>query len=138
MIVFSTLMWKNIKVICIYFSLNPQPELKYGYWSRSGKMHVLRSILQLWSSQGHRVLLFTQSRQMMCILEKFLMDESYSYLKMDGLVWVVLYILKYIFVYCIFNWIFCALLSLVNPIWIYSFLLTFFSAAIINRKFFIF
>ncbi|KAK8405352.1 hypothetical protein O3P69_001714 [Scylla paramamosain] len=61
-----------------------QPELRYGWWSRSGKMHVLRSILQLWSSQGHRVLLFTQSRQMMCILEKFLMDESYSYLKMDG------------------------------------------------------
>ncbi|KAK8732787.1 hypothetical protein OTU49_006925 [Cherax quadricarinatus] len=61
-----------------------QPELKYGWWSRSGKMHVLHSILHLWQRQGHRVLLFTQSRQMMCILEKFLLDEQYSYLKMDG------------------------------------------------------
>ncbi|KAG0730219.1 DNA excision repair protein ERCC-6 [Chionoecetes opilio] len=61
-----------------------KPELAYGWWSRSGKMHVLHSILQLWSSQGHRVLLFTQSCQMMCILEKYLMDEGYSYLKMNG------------------------------------------------------
>ncbi|KAK7076758.1 DNA excision repair protein ERCC-6 [Halocaridina rubra] len=61
-----------------------QPELKYGWWGRSGKMHVLQAILRLWSKQGHRVLLFTQSRQMMCILEKFLIDEKYTYLKMDG------------------------------------------------------
>lgn len=61
-----------------------QPELQYGWWGRSGKMHVLQSILKLWAKQGHRVLLFTQSRQMMCILEKFLMDEHHSYLKMDG------------------------------------------------------
>ncbi|KAG7163278.1 DNA excision repair protein ERCC-6-like [Homarus americanus] len=61
-----------------------QPELKYGWWSRSGKMHVLHAILHLWSRQGHRVLLFTQSRQMMCILEKFLVEEHYTYLKMDG------------------------------------------------------
>lgn len=68
-----------------------QPELRYGWWERSGKMHVLHSILRLWSKQGHRVLLFTQSCQMMCILEKFLMDEGYSYLKMDGLVQYTLY-----------------------------------------------
>ncbi|XP_063599874.1 DNA excision repair protein ERCC-6-like [Penaeus indicus] len=61
-----------------------QPELQYGWWGRSGKMHVLQSILKLWAKQGHRVLLFTQSRQMMCILEKFLMDEHHTYLKMDG------------------------------------------------------
>ncbi|XP_064087778.1 DNA excision repair protein ERCC-6-like [Macrobrachium nipponense] len=66
------------------FESGLQPELKYGWWGRSGKMHVLQSILRLWSKQGHRVLLFTQSRQMMCILEKFLIDEGHSYLKMDG------------------------------------------------------
>lgn len=66
------------------FESGLQPELKYGWWGRSGKMHVLQSILRLWSKQGHRVLLFTQSRQMMCILEKFLVDEEHSYLKMDG------------------------------------------------------
>ncbi|XP_071515644.1 DNA excision repair protein ERCC-6-like [Panulirus ornatus] len=61
-----------------------QPEMKYGWWTRSGKMHVLHSVLRLWLRQGHRVLLFTQSRQMMCILERFLLDEHYCYLKMDG------------------------------------------------------
>ncbi|XP_045614522.2 DNA excision repair protein ERCC-6 isoform X2 [Procambarus clarkii] len=66
------------------YDFNLQPELKYGWWARSGKMHVLHSVLHLWLRQGHRVLLFTQSRQMMCILEKFLMDEHYCYLKMDG------------------------------------------------------
>lgn len=73
-------------ILLIPFSMGQQPELRYGWWERSGKMHVLQSILRLWSRQGHRVLLFTQSCQMMCILERFLMDEDYTYLKMDGLV----------------------------------------------------
>ncbi|CAL4247908.1 unnamed protein product, partial [Meganyctiphanes norvegica] len=61
-----------------------QPELQYGHCSRSGKMQVLRSILRLWKTQGHRVLLFTQSKQMLCILEKYLICEEFMYLKMDG------------------------------------------------------
>jgi len=36
---------------------------EYGYWERSGKMIVLESLLKLWNKQGHKVLLFTQSRQ---------------------------------------------------------------------------
>lgn len=35
----------------------------YGYWQRSGKMVVVESLLKLWKAQGHRVLLFTQSKQ---------------------------------------------------------------------------
>ncbi|KAB7505761.1 DNA excision repair protein ERCC-6 [Armadillidium nasatum] len=61
-----------------------QPNLQYGWFKRSGKMIVLHSILRLWKKQNHKALLFTQSRQMLCILEKFLTDESYEYLKMDG------------------------------------------------------
>ncbi|RXG72266.1 DNA excision repair protein ERCC-6 [Armadillidium vulgare] len=61
-----------------------QPNLQYGWFKRSGKMIVLHSILRLWKKQNHKVLLFTQSRQMLCILEKFLTEESYEYLKMDG------------------------------------------------------
>nr|XP_055027087.1 LOW QUALITY PROTEIN: DNA excision repair protein ERCC-6 [Misgurnus anguillicaudatus] len=59
-------------------------EEHFGYWKRSGKMIVVESLLRLWFKQGHRVLLFTQSRQMLEILEVFLKENGYSYLKMDG------------------------------------------------------
>ena len=36
---------------------------KFGHWKRAGKMTVVRSLLKIWKKQGHRVLLFTQSRQ---------------------------------------------------------------------------
>lgn len=36
---------------------------KFGYWKRAGKMTVVRSLLKIWQKQGHRVLLFTQGRQ---------------------------------------------------------------------------
>ncbi|XP_042712051.2 DNA excision repair protein ERCC-6 isoform X1 [Chrysemys picta bellii] len=66
----------------------PDDELEeadqFGYWKRSGKMIVVESLLKIWHKQGHRVLLFTQSRQMLKILEVFLRDRNYSYLKMDG------------------------------------------------------
>ncbi|KAM3863230.1 LOW QUALITY PROTEIN: DNA excision repair protein ERCC-6 [Diretmus argenteus] len=59
-------------------------EEHFGYWKRSGKLMVVESLLRLWYKQGHRVLLFTQSRQMLEILEVFLRENKYSYLKMDG------------------------------------------------------
>ncbi|XP_067093027.1 DNA excision repair protein ERCC-6 [Osmerus mordax] len=59
-------------------------EEHFGYWKRSGKLMVVESLLRLWFKQGHRVLLFTQSRQMLEILEVFLRENSYTYLKMDG------------------------------------------------------
>ncbi|XP_074856033.1 DNA excision repair protein ERCC-6 [Carettochelys insculpta] len=66
----------------------PDDELEeadhFGYWKRSGKMIVVESLLKIWHKQGHRVLLFSQSKQMLRILEVFLRDRSYSYLKMDG------------------------------------------------------
>ncbi|XP_051504442.1 DNA excision repair protein ERCC-6 isoform X2 [Myxocyprinus asiaticus] len=59
-------------------------EEHFGYWKRSGKMIVVESLLRLWFKQGHRVLLFTQSRQMLEILELFVRENRFSYLKMDG------------------------------------------------------
>ena len=56
----------------------------FGYWKRSGKMTVVRSLLKIWKKQGHRVLLFTQGRQMMHILESLVQSEAYTYLRMDG------------------------------------------------------
>ncbi|XP_032082764.1 DNA excision repair protein ERCC-6 isoform X1 [Thamnophis elegans] len=66
----------------------PEEDLKeedqFGFWRRSGKMIVVESLLKIWHKQSHRVLLFTQSRQMLHILEEFLKQRNYSYLKMDG------------------------------------------------------
>ncbi|PWA25883.1 hypothetical protein CCH79_00001604, partial [Gambusia affinis] len=59
-------------------------EEHFGFWKRSGKLMVVESLLRLWFKQGHRVLLFTQSRQMLDILEVFVREKDYSYLKMDG------------------------------------------------------
>ncbi|XP_044229225.1 DNA excision repair protein ERCC-6 [Thunnus albacares] len=59
-------------------------EEHFGYWKRSGKLMVVESLLRLWFKQGHRVLLFTQSRQMLDILEVFVRENNYTYLKMDG------------------------------------------------------
>ncbi|KAM3836498.1 DNA excision repair protein ERCC-6 isoform 1-T3 [Vipera latastei] len=59
-------------------------EDQFGFWKRSGKLIVVESLLKIWHRQGHRVLLFTQSRQMLHILEVFLKQRNYSYLKMDG------------------------------------------------------
>ncbi|XP_015722310.1 DNA excision repair protein ERCC-6 isoform X2 [Coturnix japonica] len=57
---------------------------QFGYWKRSGKMIVVESLLKIWHKQGHRVLFFTQSRQMLQILEVFVRERNYSYLRMDG------------------------------------------------------
>ncbi|XP_049854885.1 DNA excision repair protein ERCC-6-like [Schistocerca gregaria] len=59
-------------------------EQRYGHWKKSGKMIVIESLLKIWKKQGHRVLLFTQSRQMLCVLESFVQKQGYKYLKLDG------------------------------------------------------
>ncbi|MGH0152099.1 UNVERIFIED_CONTAM: hypothetical protein FKN15_027153 [Acipenser sinensis] len=38
-------------------------EEHFGFWKRSGKQIVVETLLRLWHKQGHRVLLFSQSRQ---------------------------------------------------------------------------
>ena len=53
-------------------------------WQRSGKMVVLQQLLKLWQGGGHRVLIFSQTRQMLSILESFVANEGYTYLRMDG------------------------------------------------------
>lgn len=57
----------------------------YGNLERSGKMKVVSQVLKVWKEQGHRVLLFTQTQQMLDIFEIFLAANGYSYRRMDGL-----------------------------------------------------
>lgn len=40
-----------------------QQEDDYGFYKRSGKMIVVDALLRIWNKQGHKVLVFTQSRQ---------------------------------------------------------------------------
>lgn len=56
----------------------------YGSVNRSGKMQVVQQVLRMWKTQGHRCLLFSQTRQMLDILEKFVRGEGYNYRRVDG------------------------------------------------------
>lgn len=47
-------------------------------------MIVVQTLLKIWNKQGHRVLIFTQSKQMLHILEAFVKSQGYEYLKIDG------------------------------------------------------
>lgn len=40
-----------------------EEEESYGFWRRSGKMIVIEALLKMWHKQEHKVLLFTQSKQ---------------------------------------------------------------------------
>lgn len=57
----------------------------YGSWRRSGKMVVLDRVLAAWKKAGSKVLLFSQTRTMLDILEIFVKDKGYSYQRMDGM-----------------------------------------------------
>jgi DNA excision repair protein ERCC-6 len=47
-------------------------------------MVVVKALLSLWKKEGHRVLLFSQTRQMLDILEIMIKSLGYQYFRMDG------------------------------------------------------
>ena len=57
---------------------------KYGEAERSGKLLVTEKVLGLWREQGHRCLLFSQTQQMLDILEAAIARAGYTYRRMDG------------------------------------------------------
>lgn len=61
-----------------------KPGYKYGAPEKSGKMQVVKALVELWKSQGHRTLLFCQTRQTMDILQSFLSKLGIKFMKMDG------------------------------------------------------
>jgi len=73
----------NLRKICNHPDLFAGRS-KFVDVEHSGKMIVLKTLLKIWSKQDNRCLLFTQSKQMLNILEEFLSNENYSFLKMDG------------------------------------------------------
>ena len=57
----------------------------YGSGAKSGKIQVVKALLELWKEQGHKTLLFAQHRIMLDILEKFVRSMAgLNYRRMDG------------------------------------------------------
>ncbi|KAI9820251.1 MAG: hypothetical protein M1827_005873 [Pycnora praestabilis] len=57
----------------------------YGSGAKSGKMQVVKALLELWKETGHKTLLFCQYRITLDILEKYLNTlGNFTYRRMDG------------------------------------------------------
>ena len=57
----------------------------YGDSERSGKMQVLKELLEVWRDTGHKTLLFSQGRLTLDIIEKFIGSlGGFNYRRMDG------------------------------------------------------
>ncbi|KAI0460324.1 SNF2 family N-terminal domain-containing protein [Xylaria acuta] len=57
----------------------------WGAANKSGKMQVLKALLGMWKNLGHKTLLFSQTVQMLDILEQFVRGlGNTQYLRMDG------------------------------------------------------
>ncbi|GAB9470083.1 DNA excision repair protein ercc-6 [Globisporangium polare] len=69
--------------VAAYRALSGEIE-DYGAPEGSGKMLVLGKILSMWKEQGHRVLLFTQTRKMLDILESLMARLGYVFCRLDG------------------------------------------------------
>lgn len=66
-------------------NLKNKPGWNWGAASNSGKMQVVKALVQMWKRLGHKTLLFTQGRQMLDILEAFVRRQNdIGYLRMDG------------------------------------------------------
>ena len=65
--------------------LSVKPGYNYGSGAKSGKMQVVKELLQLSKQQGHKMLLFAQHRIMLDILESFIKSlTGFNYCRMDG------------------------------------------------------
>uniref|UniRef100_A0A3Q0KMF4 Excision repair helicase ercc-6-related n=1 Tax=Schistosoma mansoni TaxID=6183 RepID=A0A3Q0KMF4_SCHMA len=70
---------QGIENVCLSYSWS-----RFGCPRRSSKMLVVASLLKNWYDQGHKVLLFSQSRRMLTLLERLVQLMKFSYLRMDG------------------------------------------------------
>lgn len=66
-------------------TLSKKAGYAYGMGSKSGKMQVVKALLEIWKKHGHKTLLFAQHRIMLDILEKFVREmDGFKYRRMDG------------------------------------------------------
>jgi DNA excision repair protein ERCC-6 len=65
--------------------LRGKPGYKWGNPNKSGKMQVVKALLEMWKRFGHKTLLFSQGVQMLNIIEDFIKSlDGFNYLRMDG------------------------------------------------------
>ncbi|KAI4766777.1 hypothetical protein E4T52_00719 [Aureobasidium sp. EXF-3400] len=66
-------------------TLSIRSDYNYGNANKSGKMQVVKALLEIWKKNGHKTLLFAQHRIMLDILERFVREMGgINYLRMDG------------------------------------------------------
>ncbi|KAF2765248.1 hypothetical protein EJ03DRAFT_369737 [Teratosphaeria nubilosa] len=66
-------------------TLSKKPGYRYGVGKKSGKMQVVKALLEIWRRNGHKTLLFAQHRIMLDILEPFVQNlPGFNYRRMDG------------------------------------------------------
>ncbi|KAK5133404.1 hypothetical protein LTR08_007743 [Meristemomyces frigidus] len=66
-------------------TLSKKAGYNYGAGSKSGKMQVVKALLEIWKRNGHKTLLFAQHRIMLDIMEKFVQGmDGFNYRRMDG------------------------------------------------------
>lgn len=66
-------------------TLSKRTGYAYGSGAKSGKMQVVKALLEIWKRSGHKTLLFAQHRIMLDILQDFVQDMSgFQYRRMDG------------------------------------------------------
>lgn len=83
--IFSALI--SLRKICNHpFLMVPTKDVKFDdqFFARSSKMDVLRAFLKAWYKNRYKVLIFSQSRQVLDLIECFCMMKHYTYLRMDG------------------------------------------------------
>jgi DNA excision repair protein ERCC-6 len=65
--------------------LKGKPGYKWGNPNKSGKMQVVKALLEMWKRFGHKTLLFSQGVLMLNIIEEFVKSlGGFNYLRMDG------------------------------------------------------
>lgn len=65
--------------------LKGKPGYKWGNPNKSGKMQVVKALLEMWKRFGHKTLLFSQGVLMLNIIEEFVRSlDGFNYLRMDG------------------------------------------------------
>ncbi|MCJ1472734.1 hypothetical protein MMC13_001383 [Lambiella insularis] len=65
--------------------LSIKPGYNYGNAMKSGKMVIVKELLDVWKKGGHKTLLFAQHRIMLDILQKYVRAmEGINYRRMDG------------------------------------------------------
>lgn len=66
-------------------TLSKKTAYSYGAGNKSGKMQVVKALLEIWKRNGHKTLLFAQHRIMLDILEIFIKGlKGFNYRRMDG------------------------------------------------------